>query len=101
MEGAGRRRGEGSGAAHRVDRRDAQPSLEEAFLAFYEAGPDGATRERRCCATTLREQRRAFLGWAIGLAAVAAMYAAFYPSIRDSAADLQGYLDKLPKRSGT
>ncbi len=47
--------------------------------------------------TTVRQQRRAFLGWAAGLAAVAAMYAAFYPSIHDSAADFQGYMDKLPE----
>jgi ABC-2 type transport system permease protein len=47
--------------------------------------------------TTLRQQQRAFLGWAAGLAAVAAMYAAFYPSIQASAADFQGYMDKLPE----
>jgi ABC-2 type transport system permease protein len=45
---------------------------------------------------SLVTQRRAVLGWGIGLAAVAAMYAAFYPSITASAGDLQGYLDKMP-----
>jgi ABC-2 type transport system permease protein len=45
---------------------------------------------------TLRDQRRAFIAWAIGIAGVAIMYAAFYPSVRQSAADLQGYLDNLP-----
>jgi ABC-2 type transport system permease protein len=46
---------------------------------------------------TLRYQRRAFVAWALGLVGVATMYAAFYPSIRDSSADLQGYLEKLPQ----
>ena len=60
----------------------------------------GPRRERPVSALltkTLREQRRAFIAWAAGLAAVAAMYAAFYPSVRDSAADLQGYLENLPE----
>jgi len=48
-------------------------------------------------AKTLRDQRRALMGWGIGLAAVAAMYAAFYPSIEHSASDFTGYLDKLPE----
>jgi len=45
---------------------------------------------------TLRDQRRALIGWGIGLAAVAAMYAAFYPSIKDSASDFDTYLQNLP-----
>ena len=45
---------------------------------------------------SLATQRRAVIGWGIGLAAVAAMYAAFYPSITQSAGDLQAYLDKMP-----
>ena len=48
-------------------------------------------------AKTLRDQRRALIGWGIGLAAIATMYAAFYPSIEDSAADFTGYLEKLPE----
>ncbi len=44
-----------------------------------------------------RDQRRAFIGWMLALAGVALMYGAFYPSIRDSAADLQAYMDKLPE----
>jgi beta-exotoxin I transport system permease protein len=46
---------------------------------------------------TLREQRRAFAGWAFGIAVVAAMYAAFYPSVRHSAANLQQYFASLPQ----
>jgi ABC-2 type transport system permease protein len=46
---------------------------------------------------TLRDQRRALIGWGIGLAAVAAMYAAFYPSIESSASEFTGYLEKLPE----
>ena len=44
----------------------------------------------------VRDQRRSLIAWSIGVGAVVAMYAAFYPSIRGSAADLQAYMDKLP-----
>jgi ABC-2 type transport system permease protein len=46
---------------------------------------------------SLSTQRRAVIGWAIGLAAVAAIYAAVYPSIQQSAADLNAYLEKMPE----
>ena len=46
---------------------------------------------------SLRDQRRGAIGWSIGLASVALMYALFYPSIKASAADLQAYMDKLPE----
>ena len=45
---------------------------------------------------SLRDLRRSMIGWAIGLAAIALMYAAVYPSIQASAADLRAYVDKLP-----
>ena len=45
---------------------------------------------------TLRDQERAFIAWGVGIAAVAVMYAAFYPSVRDSAGALQKYLENLP-----
>jgi ABC-2 type transport system permease protein len=45
---------------------------------------------------SLSSQRRSAIGWGIGLAAVALMYAAFYPSIKQSAADLDKYLQNLP-----
>jgi ABC-2 type transport system permease protein len=45
---------------------------------------------------SLRAQRRAVIGWGIGLAAVATMYAAFYPSITQSASQLESYLQNLP-----
>jgi ABC-2 type transport system permease protein len=45
---------------------------------------------------SLSTQRRAAIGWAIGLAAVAAMYAAFYPSIKTSAATFDNYFQSLP-----
>jgi hypothetical protein len=38
----------------------------------------------------MRTQRRAVIGWAIGLAAIATMYAAFYPSISQGATQLEG-----------
>ena len=46
---------------------------------------------------SIRAQRRAVIGWGIGLAAVATMYAAFYPSITESAAQLEGYLQNMPE----
>lgn len=45
---------------------------------------------------SLSQQRRALIGWGIGLAAVALIYAAVYPSIKQSAADLDKYMQNLP-----
>lgn len=45
---------------------------------------------------TLRDQRRALIGWSIGVAAIVLLYTSFYPSIKASAADLDKYLDSLP-----
>jgi ABC-2 type transport system permease protein len=47
-------------------------------------------------AHTLRERRRGFAGWAIGVSALAALMAAYWPSIRDSA-DLQSFTRNLPE----
>lgn len=46
---------------------------------------------------TVRDQRRALLGWSLGFAGVALMYAAFYPSIRDNADVLNEYVQNLPE----
>ena len=46
---------------------------------------------------SMRTQRRAVIGWGIGLAAVATMYAAFYPSVKESASELEGYLQNMPE----
>jgi ABC-2 type transport system permease protein len=45
---------------------------------------------------TLRDQQRSFLAWGVGLIGIAAMYTAFYPSVRNSAAGLQRFVEKLP-----
>ena len=45
---------------------------------------------------SLRELERAAIGWSVAVAGVTLMYAAFYPSVRDSAANLQTYFDNLP-----
>jgi beta-exotoxin I transport system permease protein len=45
---------------------------------------------------SLATQRRAVLGWGIGLAAVATMYAAFYPSITQSAGEMETFLKNMP-----
>jgi beta-exotoxin I transport system permease protein len=44
-----------------------------------------------------RELQRSAVGWAIAVVGVTLLYAAFYPSIRDSAAQLSDYMDKLPE----
>ncbi len=51
---------------------------------------------------TLWDGRRSLLAWALGIAAVAAMYAAFYPSIRQSgiAASYQGLSPALKRVLG-
>ncbi|HXE46319.1 MAG TPA: ABC transporter permease subunit [Conexibacter sp.] len=47
-------------------------------------------------AHTLRERRRGLLGWAIGVAALTALIAVYWPSVRDSP-DLQSFTRKLPE----
>lgn len=44
-----------------------------------------------------RDQRRTLIGFGIGLVLTEIFYAAFYPSIRDSAGDLQAYIEKMPE----
>lgn len=47
---------------------------------------------------TLHDQGRAVVAWGMGLAGLAVMYAAFYPSVRKSGAALQQYVDhNLPQ----
>jgi ABC-2 type transport system permease protein len=43
-----------------------------------------------------RDQRRSMIAWGIAVGTVVAMYAAFYPSIKGSAGELQAYMDNLP-----
>lgn len=45
----------------------------------------------------LKMQRRSLLFWTIGLLLLMALYMALYPSIKDSAAELNAYIDKLPE----
>jgi ABC-2 type transport system permease protein len=47
--------------------------------------------------TSLWEQRRALLWWAVGILIFIGVTVAFYPSLKDSAAQLQDYLDQLPE----
>ena len=46
---------------------------------------------------TLRDRRRSLIGWSIGFTVLAAYTSAVYPSIRDSAEDLAGLVDRLPE----
>ena len=48
-------------------------------------------------AKTLRDQRRALVGWTIGMAALVLLYASFYPSIRSNADTLNKYMETLPE----
>ncbi len=44
---------------------------------------------------SLRDTRRAMMWWSIGLILLALMMMAFYPSIRESAEELEGYVEAL------
>ena len=44
---------------------------------------------------SLRDARRALMWWSIGLILLALMMMAFYPSIRESAEELEGYVEAL------
>ena len=52
---------------------------------------------RRVWTKTLRDQRRAFLWWALGFVLTVFMYAAFWPSVRTNAAQLNQYIEKFPQ----
>jgi len=47
-------------------------------------------------AKTVRDQRRALVGWGIGLFALATFYAAFYPSVLKTSSALARYLQNMP-----
>lgn len=44
----------------------------------------------------IAERRRGLIGWTIGTVVMVVLIAAVYPSIRDTGAELEGYLDSLP-----
>lgn len=46
---------------------------------------------------TLHEERRALMWWIAGMVASALLYISLYPSVRDSAAEMRQYLDKMPE----
>jgi ABC-2 type transport system permease protein len=45
----------------------------------------------------VRDRKRGLLGWVIGAVAFVLVMVLFYPSIRDSGADFDAYLDSLPE----
>ncbi len=45
----------------------------------------------------LRDQRRALLFWALALGAYALLMCFFFPTVRESAADLKGYIESMPE----
>jgi ABC-2 type transport system permease protein len=46
---------------------------------------------------SLRDQARGLIVWVIGIAFYVALLMSVYPSVRDSAGQLQGYVDNLPE----
>lgn len=46
---------------------------------------------------SLWEQRRALLWWAVGIVGFLSITIAFYPSLKDSATQLQDYLEQIPE----
>jgi len=46
---------------------------------------------------TLRDQRRSYLWWLAGFVGTVLMYAAIWPTIEESAGDLEEYMQKLPE----
>jgi len=48
-------------------------------------------------AKTLHDQRRSYLWWLAGFVGTVLMYASIWPSIQESSADLQDYIDRLPE----
>jgi ABC-2 type transport system permease protein len=58
-------------------------------------------RARPLLATVFRktvwEQRRAIFWWGVGLFAAGAMYAPFYPSIKENAATFEKYIQEMPE----
>lgn len=45
----------------------------------------------------LSDRRRSLVAWALGIIALVAIMAVFYPSIRDTGADFDAYVDSLPE----
>jgi ABC-2 type transport system permease protein len=48
-------------------------------------------------AKTMRDQRKALIGWAVGVGLLVLMYAAFYPSVKANASTFNAYLKSMPK----
>ena len=48
----------------------------------------------------LHDQRRALIGWGIGLTGMVLMYSSFWPSVRDNADQFEPYLENIPDASG-
>ncbi len=45
---------------------------------------------------TLRDRRRALIGWTVGMLGLVAMYVALWPTVEDQAADFQKLIDNYP-----
>jgi beta-exotoxin I transport system permease protein len=60
-----------------------------------ESAPGGAM-VRTVLAKSLRDQRKALVWWSLGFILTVLMYAAFWPTVRDSAAQFNQYLGRLP-----
>lgn len=52
---------------------------------------------RALLAKAWRDHRRTLIGFGLGLVFTQLLYAAFYPSIKDSAADMNDFMERLPE----
>jgi ABC-2 type transport system permease protein len=66
------------------------------FLLFV-VEKRGMIMFRTVFSKTLFDMRGALFGWALGMFGFSLLLMAFYPSMQDSAEDLQAFLDKMPK----
>jgi ABC-2 type transport system permease protein len=61
-----------------------------------EAAP-GGVMFRSVWTKTIRDQRRALVWWSLGFMFTVFMYASFWPSVRENAAQFTEYMEKLPE----
>lgn len=57
----------------------------------------GGVMLRTVWTKTLRDQRRALVWWSLGFLFTVLMYASFWPSVRENAAQFTQYVEKLPE----
>jgi ABC-type multidrug transport system ATPase subunit/ABC-type transport system involved in multi-copper enzyme maturation permease subunit len=85
-------------APHRIENVVThEADLEEIFLAYYREGPDGMLGN--VFLKSLRDQRRALIGWCTGTVLLVGLIAGIWTSFRDMP-DLEQFLASYPKEFG-